>query len=83
MSDEFVSSIIKYVNDVICGFESGMFKMVKHKFDDRVKLLCSNYQPFITIFRDLHEKYYTDTYNSIVKRDDPNINKIFDNFQKL
>lgn len=83
MSQELVTAISTYISEVICGFESGMYKMVLQENKDRIKLLSNKHHPFITIFRDLHEEYYTRTCNSIVKRDNNNIVNTFDKFKKL
>ena len=83
MSNELVQFIKKYVADVICSFESGMYKMVQHNYGDKLKLLADEHQPFITIFRDLHEKYYTRIYNSIITGEDKYITETFDKFKKL
>ena len=83
MSKQFVAAVIKYISEIISGFESGLYKMLKQNNELRLKLLSSKHHPFITIFRDLHESYYTSTYNSILARDDAYVVKTFDNFQKL
>lgn len=83
MSKEIVEAVSKYVISVISGFESGMYKMVFKMEESRTKLLSDKHQPFITIYRDLHESYFTSTFNSIINRDDEYVNKTFDNFKKL
>lgn len=83
MSKKFVAATIKYISQIISGFESGLYKMLKQNNNARLNLLSSKHHPFITIFRDLHESYYTSTYNSILARDDEYVVKTFDNFQEL
>lgn len=83
MATELTDHVNQYIQQVICGFESGIYKMVSHEYPDRLKHLTDNHQPFITIFRDLHENYYTSTFNSIVKRDDDYVVKTFDKFYQL
>ena len=83
MSKELVIFINKYIVDVISGFESGMYKMVTQTNKDNLKLLASKHHPFITIYRDLHESYYTTTFNSIIKRDDKYVSETFDEFKNL
>lgn len=80
---KFVNDIIIYITQVIIGFESGFYKMIKQNHPDRLKLLSDKHHPFITIFRDLHENYYTSTFNSIVLCNDKNIVKKFNQFQQL
>lgn len=72
-----MEEVCTYVENVIVSFESGLYKMVEQKQPDRLELLADPQQPFITIFRDLHENYFTSTYGSIVKRTDTNINDKF------
>lgn len=83
MLKQLTTCIINYTVEVITGFESGLYKMLYQNNKDSLNLLCNKHQPFITIFRDLHESYYTSTYNSIVSRDDDYVTKTFDNFKKL
>ncbi|AYV85620.1 MAG: putative orfan [Satyrvirus sp.] len=83
MPDEFVEYVNKYIVEIIVGFEIALYKMVLEKYPDKLKLLSSNHQPFITIFRDAHEKYYTSTYNSIAKKDNKHVVVIFDMLQKI
>jgi len=80
---KLVDLIKSYAKHVIRGFESGLYNMLAKTNHDRIKLLCSNQQYFITIFRDLHENYYTTVFNSIVMHSDPNIIKTFDEFRRL
>lgn len=80
---ELTNFVSEYIEKVIIGFESGLYKMIIHNQKDRLKLLASKHHPFITIFRDLHENYYTTTFNSIVKRDDEFVTKTFDKFYEL
>jgi hypothetical protein len=83
MSEELIKYVNMYIHQVISGFESGIYKMILHNHPDKLKYLASNYQPFIPIFRDLHESYYTSTFNSIVKRDDKYVVETFDKLQEL
>jgi hypothetical protein len=83
MAVEFVRQIGIYIHQVIEGFESGIYKMVSCQNSEKLMHLASKHQPFIPIFRDLHETYYTSTFNSIIKRDDKYVTDTFDNFQKL
>jgi hypothetical protein len=83
MSEEFIKNINMYIHQVIGGFESGIYKMVSQQNPTKLKYLADKYQPFITIFRDLHETYYTSTFNSIIKRDDKYVVDTFDKFQQL
>jgi hypothetical protein len=83
MSEELVKYVSNFVQEVICGFESGIYKMIQQNNNDRLKLLSDNHQPFIPIFRDLHETYYTSTFNSIVGRDNKYVVETFDKLQQL
>lgn len=83
MSKEFIEYIKTYIHQVICGFESGIYKMITQTNPDKLKYLANNHQPFIPLFRDLHETYYTSTFNSIVRRDDKYVIDTFDKFQNL
>lgn len=80
---KLVAMISKYISSIIIGFESGMYKMVEQNNKERMKLLADKNHPFITLFRDLHEKYYTATFNSIINRGDKNVVEMFDNLKKL
>jgi len=81
--DELVKEITKYIEFVIVNFESGLYKMMSQNHLDRLKLLTTNKQPFITIFRDLHEEYYTRTHNAIINNDDEFVKTIFDKLHRL
>ena len=83
MSTELVQFTKKYIENVICSFESGLYKIVQDNYQDELSSLSNNHGPFITIFRDLHEKYYTRIYNSIITGDDKYIKETFDKFKKL
>lgn len=83
MSEELISWVNNYIRDLICTFESGIYKMVLQINKDNIRYMSSKHQPFITIFRDLYEKYFTSTYNSLIKRDDEYVIKTFDKLQLL
>ena len=83
MSKELIKHINAYIHQIISGFESGIYKMILSTDPEKRIHLNSNHQPFIPIFRDLHEVYYTSTYNSIVKRDDKFVVDTFDKLQTL
>ena len=83
MSEALLDRIKIYVCNVIMGFESGMYKTLLKEKPDRIELIKSKHHPFITIFRDTHEKYYTSTFNSIIKRDDKYVVETFDKFSEL
>ncbi|XWV26970.1 putative orfan [Tupanvirus soda lake] len=83
MSTDFIKEVNNYIHQVISGFESGIYKMIHENHPDKLKYLSSKHQPFITIFRDLHEAYYTKTFNSIIKKDDKFVVDTFDRFQKI
>ena len=83
MSKELVAYLSWYIEDVIVGFESGLYKMVLQTQRDKLKLMASRHNPFITIFRDLHEEYYTTTFNSIISRNDKFIVDTFDTIKRL
>ncbi|XWV25632.1 putative ORFan [Tupanvirus deep ocean] len=82
MSEDFIKEVNNYIHQVISGFESGIYKTINQNQPDKLKYLASKHQPFITIFRDLHEEYYTKTFNSIVNRNDKYVIDTFDGFQK-
>lgn len=83
MSIELVKYVYEYVSSVIIGFESSFYKMLWQNNHDKIKLITSKHHPFITIFRDMHEKYYTKTFNAIINRNDKYVVTTFDNFNKL
>lgn len=58
--------IAEYVCSIIVGFESGLYKMLENMNKKELCKLACKYEPFITIFRDLHEKYYTKNFNLII-----------------
>lgn len=74
------SRIRKYVHQIIFGFESGLYKVLQEENTGRISMLSDNKQPFISIFRDLHEEYYTKVYNSMVEKDDLFISQMFNEF---
>lgn len=80
--DELSTIVHKYVLSVIIGFESGIYKMILQTERAKIKYLASEYHPFITIFRDLHEKYYTDTFNAILNNNTL-VRQQFDNIKKI
>jgi hypothetical protein len=71
----------KYIVTTIRGFESAMYKMIHSTLPDKIKLLKDINQPFIVIFKDAHEKYYTDTFNSFITKNDTYVTEIFDLLQ--
>jgi hypothetical protein len=77
---ELASSIKSFVENLIISFESGMYKMVLESNPERIRLFSDKYQPFIAIYRDIHEIYYTNACNSIIKRDDHFIVEQFNKF---
>ena len=83
MSKELVVFTKKYIEDVICSFELGLYRMVKKDSPDKMKYLSDKYQPFIRILRDLHQAYYTTTYESLVDQNDEYITKTYDSFKQL
>jgi len=83
MSEQFIDDVVLYINNVICGFESGMYKMVSQTNKDKLEYLSHKHQPFITIYRDLHEDYFTRTFNSIVREDDINVVNKFNSLQEM
>lgn len=83
MSKELVEHVNKYITDVISGFESGMYKMICQTNPTKISFLAKKDQPFITIFRDLHQSYYTSTFNSIVNKNDKYVTETFNKFHAL
>ena len=83
MSEALVKYIKEYIHSTITGFESGLYKMVKQTNPKRIKLMADRHQPFITILRDMHEEYYTRTFNSIITRNNEFVNETFGKFSKL
>lgn len=81
--EELISLVSQYIINVIMGFESGMYKTIARTQPERLETLACDDQPFITIFRDAHEKYYTTTFNSIIKKDDTYVVATFNNFAKV
>lgn len=82
-SKQLEDAVHDYVLEVINGFESGLYKMVRQTQPLRLELLASPHHPFITIARDFYETYFTKTFNSIIKGDDLYVTKKFDEFQNL
>jgi hypothetical protein len=78
-----INYVCEYISATILGFESGTYKMIFQNQKDKLSSLRDKYHTFITIFRDLHEIYYTKTFNSIIKRDDDYVTKIFDQFRSV
>jgi len=83
MNQELEEMIRDYIKDVIVGFESGFYQLLTKVNSDRISLLTSKHQPFITIFRDTHEKYFTKVYQKMVAKQDEKLIQTFDQFQKI
>lgn len=83
MSSDLIKEIKSFVEKQIVSFETGLHQKLTDEQPKRLKLLSGKYQPFITIFRDLHEIYYTNTCNSIINSNDKFVAETFTKFQKL
>ena len=83
MSTELVKEISSFVENQIVSFEIGLYQKLVETQPARLKLLADKHLPFITIFRDLHEMYYTNTCNSLVKSSDQFITTTFERLGKL
>lgn len=82
MTNKINGRIISYVTQTIIGFESGLYKMIeKMNIDSNLSYLLDNHQPFIVIFRDLHENHFTRTFRSIF--DDKSVEPIVYFFNEL
>ena len=80
--DTLLNHVYQYINQIILAFEAGIYKMIQHNQKDKLITLTSKYSPFLIIFRDLHEIYYTNTFNSMVKSNNENVSKTFSQFNK-
>lgn len=65
---------------IINSFESGMYDNIVAPENSRIDLLTSNHDPFMDIHKDLHEIYFTNLYNQLVRRE--NID-VFNAFQAV
>lgn len=84
MSEKQIENIISYVVQIITGFESGLYKMIeKMGNESNLDYLSDNHQPFITIFRDLHENHFTRTCKLIVDNSDESIVNFFNEQEKI
>jgi len=75
--------VFEYVVNTIIGCESGLFKVISNSNPNKTYLLKDVNQPFAKILKESHETYFTNTHQSIIKRDDSYVNEIFDNLQNL
>lgn len=80
MSTKMIHYVKQYIHEVITGFESGLYKMISCH-PENLKYLSDKNQPFITLLKGIHEKYYTTTFNSFISRDDEYVNHVFDRLQ--
>ncbi len=66
MADKMMGNISSYIIQTITGFESGLYKTIeKMEKNEKLAYLSDKHQPFITIFRDLHEDHFTRTFKLI------------------
>jgi hypothetical protein len=74
----FHSAVKGHIYGTINGVEKGMYISVLKEQPDRIKLMSSNYHPFITLFKDLHELFFTKSYNDFFDKPTAPINESFD-----
>ena len=74
-----LQTFISYnVVNTINGFETGIYNIINQQDNSRVETLSRKHSPFIDIYKDLHEKYFTDLHNQLVQKDPQDLFKSFD-----
>ena len=72
--------VVDYGIDIITGFEMGMYSIL---IEGNVSVLTSNNQPLIKLFAELHEKYYTATFNLLLENNKQRSRVVVELFENL
>jgi hypothetical protein len=80
MTDNLNSFMYGYAHGIIIGYEVGMYDKLSVGKNGEEQFLNISPCPFFEIYKDIHELFFTKTYNSLVQKKDKNA---FDSLQKI